>query len=160
MHPTKEHAKHHSISWRFLVSIVEFETSPKKWIKRETNVSSTNQKKATDLKAFPLDVSKESDSDTGEASPSASPDVEASEAASPEAVPQVEVPPAPVEAAGGNVRGVIAFFAGREGKTRHPQEKSDVCYSFGEVKLYEWIYSIWISSIQLFNDCVDESLFE
>eukprot|EP00434_Breviolum_minutum_P002309 symbB.v1.2.002038.t3/scaffold105.1/size328853/4 len=38
----------------------------------------------------------ESDSDTGEASP----DVDASEAASPEAVPQVEVPPAPVEAAG------------------------------------------------------------
>jgi len=65
-----------------------------------------------------LDVSKESDSDTGEASPSASPDVDASEAASPEAVPQVAEVPAPVEAAGGNI-GKVAVFVGREGKTRH-----------------------------------------
>lgn len=118
MHPTKEHPKHHSISLHFLVSIVEFETSPKKVDQKRKKVSSTN-KKRQHLEAFPLDFSKESDSDTGEASPSASPDVEASEAASPQAVPQgPEVPPAPVEAAGGNV-GKVAFFSGREGKTRH-----------------------------------------
>lgn len=102
----------------FLVSIVEFETSPKKVDQKRKKVSSTN-KKRQHLEAFPLDFSKESDSDTGEASPSASPDVEASEAASPQAVPQgPEVPPAPVEAAGGNV-GKVAFFCrkGREDQT-------------------------------------------
>ena len=45
MHPTKEHPKHHSISLHFLVSIVEFETSPKKVDQKRKKVSSTNKKR-------------------------------------------------------------------------------------------------------------------
>ena len=138
MHPTKEHAKHHSISLHVLVSIVEFETSPKKVDQKRNKRKLHQQKKDNGPGSFPVD-SKESDSDTGEASPSASPDVEASEAASPEAVPQVEVPPAPVEAAGGSRllegKGRPDIISPKKGDDS--KEMTCLLQYFGEVKVYE-----------------------